>query len=356
MQKRSFTAVFAGAVSLMCSSYVYAEKPVERAVGDSRFITSVGAPGYPEGLAIRDGKFYVSGPAAFGAGFATVFVHDLATGALLNTISITGEPFPGGASCLTFDDQGNLYVLVELLGVIRIDRQTQAQTVYAPPVPVQFNYAGSQGPYLLNDLAFDKKGNLYITDSFQASIWKVPAGGGAPQLWLHDDRLNGLFGPNGIRIDRSKNTMYFTQTTDAGFAGYLFRLEIKDHPVYADLELLHVWAPSAAGFAGPDGLELSKSGKVYVALAGASRISVIDPSIADIAANEVSVFSGPAATGNPAQPLAWANPANIAFDGETGRMLVTNHASLVDPINPALFAVFDVFVNDRAINDGNSHN
>lgn len=356
MQKRFSAVAFAGAALLMYSPYVHAEKPGQRAVGDSRFITSVGAPGYPEGMAIRDGKFYVSGPAAFGVGFATVFVHDLATGALLNTISIAGEPVPGGASCLTFDDEGNLYVLVELLGVIRIDRHTQAQTVYAPPVPVQFSYPGSQGPYLLNDLAFDKKGNLYITDSFQASIWKVPSGGGVPQLWLHDDRLNGLFGPNGIRIDRSKNTMYFTQTTDAGFAGYLFRLEIKDHPVYADLKVLHVWAPSAAGFAGPDGLELSKSGKVYVALAGASRISVIDPSIANIANNEVASFGGPAKTSNPAQPLVWTNPANIAFDGETGRVLVTNHASLVSPINPALFAVFDLFVNDKAVNDGNSHN
>ena len=37
-----------------------------------------------------------------------MFVYDLETGALLNTISIAGEPFPGGASCLTFDQEGNL--------------------------------------------------------------------------------------------------------------------------------------------------------------------------------------------------------------------------------------------------------
>jgi hypothetical protein len=37
---------------------------------------------------------------------------------------------------------------------------------------------------------------------------------------------------------------------------------------------------------------------------------------------------------------------NIAFNTERRRIIVTNHASLVSPINPALFAAFDVFVDD----------
>ena len=55
---------------------------------------------------------------------------------------------------------------------------------------------------------------------------------------------------------------------------------------------------------------------------------------------------GPAQTNG--APLAWANPANIAFDTDGRRLLVTNHASLVNPPNTDLFAIFDVYVNDKA--------
>ena len=83
----------------------------------------------------------------------------------------------------------------------------------------------------------------------------------------------------------------------------------------------------------PDGIAFGKSGKRYVALAGTSQISVLEQDGSE------SAYSGPAGT------LPWANPANIVFDGE-GSILVTNHASLV-PYDPALFAVFDVFVDDK---------
>ena len=55
----------------------------------------------------------------------------------------------------------------------------------------------------------------------------------------------------------------------------------------------------------------------------------------------------PAEPGN--DPLPWANPANIAFNNKTQKLLVTNHASLTNLPDPSfLFAVFDVFVNDKA--------
>jgi len=61
-------------------------------------------------------------------------------------------------------------------------------------------------------------------------------------------------------------------------------------------------------------------------------------------------FSGPAQNpGSPGNPLPWANSANIAFDNKNGSLLVTNHASLTGLPDPSpLFAVFDVYVNDRA--------
>jgi DNA-binding beta-propeller fold protein YncE len=98
--------------------------------------------------------------------------------------------------------------------------------------------------------------------------------------------------------------------------------------------------------AGPDGIAFGKSGKLYVALAGTSQISVLRPD-----GSEEARYSGPAANpGGVPDPIYWANPANIAFDDSEGTLLVTNHASLVQPVpptNPELFVVFDVFVDDK---------
>ena len=319
-------------VILVCSSSAFAEPHSERPLGDSRFIASVPSPGFPEGVAVHKGRIYVSGPAAFGAGPSTVFVYNLDSGALVNTIAIANEPFPGGASCIAFGDNDDLYVIVEALGIVKIDLDTNVQSIYASPFPFVFHSAFAPGPELLNDLAFDQKGNLYITDSFQATIWRVPKGGGQPQVWLQDSALDGFFGPNGIRIDEKSENAYFTVTFNGAFGGpgSLYKVPLKDHPTIADVQLVHTYTP----FAAPDGIAFGKSGKIYVCLAGYSQISVID------SGNEVARYSGPAGS------LPWANPANIAFDDQNRRIIVTNHASLVMPTNPALFAIFDVFVDD----------
>ena len=331
---------------LVCSSVAFAGPHSQRPLGDSRFIASVPSPGFPEGVAVHRGRIYVSGPAAFAAGPSTIFVYDLASGALVNTIAIANEPFPGGASCIAFGDHDDLHVVVETLGIVKIDLKTNVQSIYAGPFPFVFHSPFAPGPELLNDLAFDKKGNLYVTDSFQATIWRVPKGGGQPQVWLQDSHLDGFFGPNGIRIDKESENAYFTVTFNGAFGGpgSLYKVPLKDHPTFADVQLVHTYTP----FAGPDGIAFGKSGKVYVCLAGFSQISVIDSDNPNPSTNEVARYSGPAKTADPAHPLPWANPANIAFDDENERIIVTNHASLVMPTNPALFAIFDVFVDDKA--------
>ena len=69
-----------------------------QALGDSKVITPVAAPGYPEGIAVRGNRFYVSGPATFGQppGSAYVQAYDLKTGAFDTTYPITiTNPFAG---------------------------------------------------------------------------------------------------------------------------------------------------------------------------------------------------------------------------------------------------------------------
>jgi len=318
-----------------------------RPLGDSKVLAPVPFPGYPEGIAVHKDLVYVSGPAAFGVpgnAFASkVFAFDIKTGALRKTITIQGQTGPLKAiSCIAIGDDDKLYVLDEQQGVLQIDLECGQQILYAGPFfPVYHSAFNPPAPLLINDLAFDKNGFLYVTDSFQATIWRIAPGGGVPQVWFQDPRIDGPFGPNGIRVDDKSKLVYFTQTFDGTGQGFVYTLPIKAHPTASDLHLFHTYTPGA----GPDGIAFGKSGNLYVALAGASRISVLAPN-----GSQTALYSGPAQNpGNPAHnPLPWANPANIAFDKKAGTLLVTNHASLTGLPDPSfLFAVFDVYVNDK---------
>jgi len=315
-----------------------------QALGDSKVVTPVSAPGYPEGIAVRGNRFYVSGPATFGQplGSAYVKAYDLKTGAFAANYPITiTNPFAGmsGASCAAFGPDGRLYVVEPFVGIVRMDLNPgNTQSVYAQFIPT--------GPSLLNDLAFDDNGNLYVTDSFAATIYRIPAGGGAPVVWFTDPRLAGdpglPFGVNGIRTDKNNKNIYVSVTVENGtLQGVIYRLPLVAHPSAASMVEFHRYS-LAFGLPAPDGIAFGKSGKLYVCLAGTSQISVLR---AD--GTEEVRYSGPAANpGGALNPLPWANPANIAFDVHTGSLLVTNHASLV-PFDANLFAVFSVFVDDK---------
>jgi sugar lactone lactonase YvrE len=323
-----------------------------RPLGDSKVLTPVPAvPGYPEGIAVHDGLVYVSGPAAFGVpgnfGPSKIFAYDEDTGALVKTITIQGQTGPLNAiSCIAFGEDDNLFVADEGQGILKINVETGEQSVYAAPFyPVFQSAFNPPAPLLINDLAIDKNGYLYVTDSFQATIWRVPPGGGAPQVWFQNAAIDGPFGPNGVRVDKKSEKLYFTVTFDAAGVGYVYTLPLIDHPALTDLHVFHTYNFADTG-SGPDGIAFGKSGNLYVALAGTSKISVLRED-----GTEETKYSGPAQ--NPADPahnpLPWANPANIAFNNKTKSLLVTNHASLTGLPDPShLFAIFDVYVNDKA--------
>jgi sugar lactone lactonase YvrE len=350
MKPTALCSILLGALALLVPPSGVAGNP--RPIGDSNVFTQLPAlPGYPEGIAVHKGLVYVSGPAAFGVpgNFipSQIFAYDLKTGALAKTITMQNQPGPLNAiSCIAFGEDDHLYVVDEGLGIVKIDVKTGQQSVYAAPFyPVYASAFNPPAPLLPNDLAFDKQGYLYVTDSFQATIWRVPPGGGAPQVWFQSAAIDGPFGPNGVRVDKKSDKLYFTVTFDGVGAGYVYTLPLVDHPLLTDLTLFHKYTLADTG-SGPDGIAFGKSGNLYVALAGTSKISVLDAN-----GSELTKFTGPAQ--NPANPgnnpLPWANPANIAFNDKTQSLLVTNHASLTGLPDPSpLFAIFDVYVNDKA--------
>jgi sugar lactone lactonase YvrE len=328
------------AIALTLVSQTSAQASAQVPIGDSQVVASVPSPGYPEGIATRGNRFYVSGPATFGSptGLAYVNAYDIKSGAAVTTYPITIANSDAGmsaASCAAFGPDGKLYVIEPFVGVIRMNLDPRnTQSVYSAFTP--------SGPSLLNDLAFGEDGSLYVIDSFAATIYRIPPGGGSPVAWFTDSRLAGdpalPFGVNGIRIDKKNKQLYVSVTvqSDSNLEGVIYRLPLVNNPSPSDLEEFHRY-DSTFGPQAPDGIAFGKSGKLYVALVGTSQISVLGPD-----GVEEARYTGPAANpNNLLDPLPWANPANIAFDNHNGALLVTNHASLV-PYDSSLFTVFDV--------------
>ncbi|WP_439639997.1 SMP-30/gluconolactonase/LRE family protein [Nevskia sp.] len=324
------------------------------AYGEVSVLAQVPIPnGFPEGIAVRGNRFYVAGPATLGTAFngkpSRVFEYDVASGALLRTLETQGEQVFGAEhanSCLSFDGAGRLYVLNNQLGTFRLDLATSVQAQYTPAYPDLkscsiLNRAPCSPtvpnlPALPNDLAFDDAGNLYVTDSLQATIWKVPPGGGRPQVWFQDSRLASPYvGVNGLRLSPDRSRLFFTVTLDFLGIGHVYSLPLVSKPKASDLREFRRYL---AG--GPDGIAFGASGRLYVVLAlpGQSGISVLNPDGSEFAR-----------IGNPGLNLIkpFDSPANLAFDG-LGNALVTNHAFATGLLLPNQFQVLKVFVNDTA--------
>jgi sugar lactone lactonase YvrE len=307
-------------------------------------------PGFPEGIAVKGNKVYVSGPARFGTagtGPSTVVAFNRDTGALEATYTTQGEAlaFEHANSCLAFDGNGKLYVLNLQLGVYRIDTGSGQQESYSTPFPDLPSCNGNNAPCsptffdapaLPNDIAFDEDGNAYVTDSLQATIWRVPAGGGTPQIWFQDARfatVPGGIGTNGIRLSPDRSKAFVTVTIDQTGQSFIYTLPLVAAPVASDLTVFKAFGPTDL----PDGIAFGKSGNLYVAIAtpGLSGVVILAPNGSEV---------GRLINAAPGDIAPYDSPANIAFDGH-GSLLLTNHAFAT--MIPSHFNVLDVYVDDK---------
>jgi sugar lactone lactonase YvrE len=148
----------------------------------SRFATLPVGSGGPEGItADEEGNLYVSsfGFTASGpvSGPGKVFVFD-PSGKLLRQLSLMiGGTTPSSPHLLGLrfhPTTGALLVLDFGAGqVLKVNPQTGLSTVFMtlPSLPHPGLGAG------LNDLTFDGTGNIYVSDSFQGVVWRVPSSG-----------------------------------------------------------------------------------------------------------------------------------------------------------------------------------
>lgn len=328
----------------------------ERAPLDVAVFARVGPPGQPEPVAVGpDGLVYV-GTNQLGHGDtdapSKVFAFS-ADGRLVREWVLEGQPLDRqhGIQGLTFDADGLLYALDRSADprVVVLDPATGEQRRYAsfrdvPPCAgapdgecSQTRLDAAAGP---DYGAFAPNGDLYVTDVDQALVWKVPKGGGRAQVWLTDQRLESLYGPNGIQFMADERTLLFVNTAsnpNAGdpLTGRLYTVPVE--PGGGPGALTQVW--ESRPLDAPDGLAIARSGNVYVALAGANQVLLLSPQFAELA----RAPRDPAANASEEIPLD--GPGSLAFLGD--RLLVSNHSPIRG--DPASWAILDVFAGEQGL-------
>ena len=186
----------------------------------------------------------------------------------------------------------------------------------------------------MNELAFAPGGDAYFSDSGQATIWRIPRGGGAPQIWFQDSRLATAFvGVNGLRIEPSGRRMFMAVTLDLLGASLVYSLPLVDRPAARQLALFHRLPVGD----GPDGIAFGARGDLYVAIGSplSSGIVVLRPD----GTQRARLRNPPGALLAP-----FRGPADIAFDG-AGKILVTNHAAFTEILRD--FSIAEADVGDR---------
>ena len=189
-------------------------------------------------------------------------VRKIAPDGAQSTYATFNGAFGSLTAGLVIDDEtGDLYVAYDPVGQpsvvyrVRPDRTTLVYSTFPTG-------AG------LNGLTPDDDGNLYVADSFLGYVWRVPAGGGAPSIWidLHAPGSMQLPGPNGIKLDKHGRNVYVSVPN----RGTLYRIPLLDNGQPGAPE------PFVTNFT-PDDFAFDKAGNLYVATEPAKSVVRIRP-------------------------------------------------------------------------------
>jgi len=268
-----------------------------------------------EGLTVGpDGNIYVP---TFGfntvgaiAGNAALFVFS-PTGQLIRNVTIkNSSPHMLG---LAFNPATrDLLVLDFGAGnVLKVDPATGNSSIFFGPI-------AKSG---LNALTFDKKGNVYVSDSFNGVIWRTDKNGKHLEAWSSDPLLGpgtGLtppFGANGIEFNNAGTVMYVANTA------------------YHQIIQIPVGAGGAAGAASifitginaPDGIAVDRDDNLWVCANQEDEIVVIDTSVSGPKKGRVIAKLGDF-RGIDGKGIArgFLFPASLAFSNDGSWLYVSN--------------------------------
>jgi sugar lactone lactonase YvrE len=126
-----------------------------------------------------------------------------------------------------------------------------------------------------NGITLDKRGNIYVTDTLQGIVWRIPAAGGAPEEWFESPLLLGD-GSAGIGVPIGANGIAYRQNelvVGNSEGARLLRIPIEPDGSGGDATIL------AQGPALPfvDGLAFDVHGNLWACLIDSSRIVRVSP-------------------------------------------------------------------------------
>ena len=231
-----------------------------------QFATLPPGTAHPEGIAAdASGNLYVANFDVTGNTTVGTIVVFARNGRWLRTLQIDNGStllLGLGFNPVTHD------LLVADLGkqqVLKVDPQSGASSVFAS-IP-----GGGGGP---NALAFDAAGNVFISDSFQATIWRTSPAGGVPVAWVTDALLgtSGVppFGANGLAFNRNASALFVANTGN----DTVVRIPLPNGPSGTP-GTPEVFVNSING---ADGLVIDAADNLWVAANQADEIVVLDPS------------------------------------------------------------------------------
>ena len=285
-----------------------------------RFATLPDGAAAPEGIEVdRHGNVYVAG---FGSasGMGEIFVFDRHGRFERRVLVPDSSPSPLG---LAFQPGTGALLVVDFgsARVLAVDRFTGSATVFMtlPALPRPELGAG------LNDVTFDRAGNVYVSDSFQGVVWRTGPGGGEATAWVDDPLLRTAgvppFGANGLRFDRAGTALFVANTGNDS----VIRIPVVGGAA-------GVPAVFATGINGADGLVVDEDDNLWVAANQADEIVVVDPTGRAVA--KLGDFDGIDRDGA-ADGLLF--PASLRFNGRD--LLVTNLALDLRLFNPAFTSI-----------------
>jgi sugar lactone lactonase YvrE len=165
-----------------------------------------------EGITVtKDGTIYASGD-------ETGKIFKRTTNGVVTEVASFWDDESGQVIGLTSDPSGNVYANVNnwfdesINGIWRIGPDDSVELYATLPIG------------LLNSITIDEEGNLYVSDSYSGSIWKVSKKGEV-ELWVQDDLLmdSGGFGFGINGVDYYRNAIYASITLD----GRIVKVPIK---------------------------------------------------------------------------------------------------------------------------------
>jgi sugar lactone lactonase YvrE len=333
------------AIALVAAALPAAVAHADRPRWDTKPLATVPPPGFPARAYVApNGRIYegtYDNPA--GDTMPSRVLEYLADGTLMRSWTVRGQDLSQahGVQVATRDAQGRLVLLDKAPArVLLLDPRTGAQTTYATFADLPTCGSPPCSPALRDETpmadygAWGPDGSLYVTDYQQAVIWRVPAGGGAAQVWLADHRLDGdMFGTAGIALAADHRTLVISQGSSAGLmagnptTGRIYTVAIGDDGKPGDLKQLWESGPAEA----PDGLAIARSGRIYVAL------------VSPIANQLVAV--GPDGKEIDRSPATFDAPSSAAF---LGNSLIVADQSYVNG-DPSHMQILDVAVGEPGI-------